>query len=165
MGVGLEFLRIPIHRPAPLFIAQKDVAQAADEFTGDLPQGHPLAGAGRAFDRKRIVVVGVHLSEWLDQQQVDWQPDRPTPVGVAAEQPGGRLGRLDKALDEAPMRRWVVVDMKKDWKAINPHTINEVRRILFLHQAPSPAERTRDLWGHWPRKGVRHSDYCLFTSL
>jgi phosphoserine phosphatase len=28
------------------------------------------------------------------------------------------FGKLDKALDEAPKRGWVVVDMKKDWKKI-----------------------------------------------
>jgi phosphoglycolate phosphatase-like HAD superfamily hydrolase len=30
------------------------------------------------------------------------------------------VGRLDKALDEAPQRGWVVVDMKNDWKQIFP---------------------------------------------
>ncbi len=30
------------------------------------------------------------------------------------------VGRLDKALDEAPRRGWLVVDMKKDWKVIYP---------------------------------------------
>jgi hypothetical protein len=30
------------------------------------------------------------------------------------------IGRLDAALDEAPTRGWVVVDMKQDWKAIFP---------------------------------------------
>jgi len=29
-----------------------------------------------------------------------------------------RVGRLDKALDEAARRGWVVVDMKGDWKTI-----------------------------------------------
>ena len=28
------------------------------------------------------------------------------------------FGRLDKALDVAPMNHWLVVDMKKDWKRI-----------------------------------------------
>jgi hypothetical protein len=31
-----------------------------------------------------------------------------------------RIGRLDKALDEAPKRGWLVVDMKNDWKKIYP---------------------------------------------
>jgi phosphoserine phosphatase len=30
------------------------------------------------------------------------------------------IGKLDKALDEATARKWVVVDMKKDWKVIYP---------------------------------------------
>ena len=30
------------------------------------------------------------------------------------------IGRLDQALDEAPQRGWVVVDMKTDWEAIFP---------------------------------------------
>ncbi len=30
------------------------------------------------------------------------------------------VGRLDKALDEAPQRGWTVVDMKRDWKVIHP---------------------------------------------
>ena len=30
------------------------------------------------------------------------------------------VGRLDKALDEAPRRGWLVVDMKTDWKVIYP---------------------------------------------
>jgi phosphoglycolate phosphatase-like HAD superfamily hydrolase len=32
------------------------------------------------------------------------------------------VGRLDKALDEAGSRGWIVVDMKKDWKTIFPQT-------------------------------------------
>ena len=39
----------------------------------------------------------------------EWAYDRQSPIG-----------RLDKALDEAPQRGWVVVDMKRDWKAIYP---------------------------------------------
>ena len=31
-----------------------------------------------------------------------------------------RAGKRDKALDEAAVRKWVVVDMKQDWRAIYP---------------------------------------------
>lgn len=31
-----------------------------------------------------------------------------------------KVGKLDKALDEAPRRGWLVVDIKKDWKTIYP---------------------------------------------
>ena len=30
------------------------------------------------------------------------------------------VGKLDKALDEASAKGWIVVDMKKDWKNIFP---------------------------------------------
>lgn len=33
------------------------------------------------------------------------------------------VGKLDKALDEAPRRGWVVVDMKKDWNVIYPFEV------------------------------------------
>ena len=33
------------------------------------------------------------------------------------------IGRLDKALDEAQTKGWVVVDMKKDWKVIFPFQV------------------------------------------
>ncbi|MCB4767403.1 haloacid dehalogenase-like hydrolase [Ancylobacter sp. Lp-2] len=39
----------------------------------------------------------------------EWAYDRNSPVG-----------RLDKALDEAPARGWLVVDMKNDWNVIYP---------------------------------------------
>ena len=32
-----------------------------------------------------------------------------------------RIGRLDKALDEAKKRGWTVVDMKADWKTVFPN--------------------------------------------
>jgi hypothetical protein len=32
------------------------------------------------------------------------------------------FGKLDKALDEAPKRGWVVLDMKNDWKVIHPES-------------------------------------------
>lgn len=39
----------------------------------------------------------------------EWAYDRVSPVG-----------KLDKALDEAPRRGWTVVDMKADWKVVYP---------------------------------------------
>ncbi|MCA9091960.1 MAG: haloacid dehalogenase-like hydrolase [Planctomycetaceae bacterium] len=39
----------------------------------------------------------------------EWEYDRKSPIG-----------RLDKALDEAPKRGWVIVNMKQDWKVIYP---------------------------------------------
>ena len=30
------------------------------------------------------------------------------------------IGHLDKALDEAARKKWLVVDMKRDWKVVYP---------------------------------------------
>jgi hypothetical protein len=30
------------------------------------------------------------------------------------------LGRLDKGLDEAPRRGWLLIDMARDWKRVYP---------------------------------------------
>ena len=38
----------------------------------------------------------------------------------AAYDRASHFGKLDKALDDAPARGWVVVDMKKDWKRVFP---------------------------------------------
>ena len=32
-----------------------------------------------------------------------------------------KIGKLDKALDEAVVKGWTVVDMKSDWNPIFPH--------------------------------------------
>jgi hypothetical protein len=37
----------------------------------------------------------------------EWEYDRKSPIGS-----------LDKALDEARIRNWTVVDMKKDWNVV-----------------------------------------------
>jgi hypothetical protein len=37
---------------------------------------------------------------------------------------GSHIGTLDKALDEAPQRGWLVVDMKADWNRIYPGSGN-----------------------------------------
>lgn len=38
----------------------------------------------------------------------------------AAYDRSSSIGRLDKALDEAKARNWVVVDMKRDWNKVFP---------------------------------------------
>ena len=51
--------------------------------------------------------VKVEFQEWDDERE--WAYDRESHVG-----------RLDRGLDEAAERGWIVVDMKKDWKTIYP---------------------------------------------
>ena len=57
------------------------------------------AGAGARF------CLLVHHTD----AEREWAYDRDSPIG-----------KLDKAWDEAKKRRWTVVDMKQDWKAVFP---------------------------------------------
>ena len=60
---------------------------------------YATAGAGRRFG------LIVHHTD----AEREWAYDR-----------ASHIGRLERGLDEAPKRGWVVVDMKTDWKVIYP---------------------------------------------
>ncbi len=60
-----------------------------------------------AGDGKRLMVLVHHTDA-----QREWAYDRQS-----------HIGRLDKALDEAQAKGWVVMDMKKDWKVIYPFDV------------------------------------------
>ena len=53
-----------------------------------------LPRAGRAFDLEVVAEVVMELLQRFDQQEVHREPDRPAPVGIAAEQSGARIRRL-----------------------------------------------------------------------
>jgi phosphoglycolate phosphatase-like HAD superfamily hydrolase len=58
-----------------------------------------------AGDGKRLMLLVHHTDA-----EREWAYDR-----------GSHVGRLDKALDEAQVKGWILVDMKKDWKVIYPN--------------------------------------------
>jgi phosphoserine phosphatase len=96
------------------------------DFIDDGP-GKPV-GINRFIGRRPILAFG---NSDGDQQMLEW-----TAAGGGARLMGlvhhtdaerewaydrnSRIGRLDKALDEATARGWVVVDMKQCWKVIYP---------------------------------------------
>src|SRR6266571_3275653 len=79
---------------ATLLITQKDVREPPREFLRHLPQRQFLAGAGRAFYQEIVAIELLIFLERFDQQEIDGEPDRPAPVGIPPEGPGGRLARL-----------------------------------------------------------------------
>jgi phosphoglycolate phosphatase-like HAD superfamily hydrolase len=86
---------IGIHK----FIGRRPV-MAFGNSDGDLEMlQYTTAGRGPRFG------LIVHHTD----AEREWAYDRDSPVG-----------RLDRALDEAPRWGWLVVDMKKDWKVIFP---------------------------------------------
>ena len=89
---------IAIHR----FIGRRPVA-AFGNSDGDLAMlKWTEAGAGTGL------MVYIHHTD----SDREWAYDRES-----------HIGRLDKGLDEANEKGWIVVDMKSDWKYIYPHEL------------------------------------------
>ena len=143
-GGGVEFMRpwtervygIPPEQVVGSSGATKYVLQAPDkpvlvkepkvEFVDDGPG--KAVGINRFIGRRPIFAFG---NSDGDQQMLEW-----TAAGAGARFMGlvhhtdavreyaydrnSPIGRLDKAWDEAVRRKWIVVDMKNDWKVIYP---------------------------------------------
>jgi hypothetical protein len=96
------------------------------DFIDDGP-GKPV-GIAKFIGRRPILAFG---NSDGDQQMLQW-----TGGGTGARFMGlvhhtdstrewrydrqSHIGKLDKALDEATAKKWVVVDMKRDWEVIYP---------------------------------------------
>jgi phosphoglycolate phosphatase-like HAD superfamily hydrolase len=141
-GGGVEFMRVFAERvygiPPEQVVGSSGVTKfeiGADgkpvllkepeiEFIDDGP-GKPV-GINRFIGRRPIFAFGnsdgdLQMLQWTaggdglrfmgivhhNDAEREWAYDRQSPVG-----------RLDKALDEANARGWIVVDMKRDWKTI-----------------------------------------------
>jgi phosphoglycolate phosphatase-like HAD superfamily hydrolase len=142
-GGGVEFMRVWTEKaygiPPEQVVGSSGVTKfqiAADgrpilmkldkvEFVDDGP-GKP-SGINRFIGRRPIFAFG---NSDGDLQMLQW-----TTVGESGARFGGivhhtddereyvydrgsRIGKLDKALDEAGQRGWIVVDMKRDWKKV-----------------------------------------------
>src|SRR2546428_13801993 len=74
--------------PPTRYIGQEDARETRLDESGDLLQVHPPARADGALDAQTVTVEVVIALQRLDQQVVQREPDRPAPVGVAAEKTG-----------------------------------------------------------------------------
>ncbi|HKS09875.1 MAG TPA: HAD family hydrolase [Pyrinomonadaceae bacterium] len=96
------------------------------EFIDDGP-GKPV-GIQRFIGRRPVLAFG---NSDGDQQMLEWTAAGAGPklMGLVHHTDAQRewaydreshIGRLDKALDEARAKKWIVVDMKRDWKVVFP---------------------------------------------
>src|SRR5438128_8339568 len=92
--IGLEFFDASIDRPAAVLVAKEDAGKAARQLAGYIPEIHHPPRARRKLDLKAVSGIVVEFLESLDQQEIDRKPDRPAPVGIAAEQPRSGFGGL-----------------------------------------------------------------------
>jgi len=110
------------------------VKEAKLEFIDDGP-GKPV-GINRFIGRRPIMAFG---NSDGDQQMLEYTTAGTGPrfgllvhhtdeVREVAYDRAGHIGKLDKALDEAAKRHWVVVDMKRDWKVIFPPIATDAAR-------------------------------------
>jgi phosphoglycolate phosphatase-like HAD superfamily hydrolase len=102
------------------------IKEPAVEFIDDGP-GKPV-GINRFIGRRPILAFG---NSDGDLQMLQWTTSGPGPhLGMIVHHTDGvreyaydresHVGKLDKALDEAPKRGWFVVDMKSEWKTVFP---------------------------------------------
>ena len=94
MRIALKLLHRSVKRPPTLIVPEKEPSQPALQLQAHLPQVQAAAGAGRALHLEFVAEEVMELLKRLDDQEVDREPDRTSPVGVAAKQPGLRLRRL-----------------------------------------------------------------------
>ena len=101
----LDFIDDKEGKPVAInkFIGKRPIA-AFGNSDGDLQMLQWTA----AGDGKRLMLY-VHHTD-ADRE---WAYDRES-----------QIGRLDKGLDEANKKGWIVVNMKNDWKCIYPFEIN-----------------------------------------
>jgi len=106
------------------------VRDPALDFLDD-GEGKPVA-IGRSIGRRPIACFGNsdgdrEMLEWATLGRADGRPTlgvivHHTDAGREFAYDRGHVpsGRLDRALDEAPERGWVLADMKRDWKTVFP---------------------------------------------
>jgi phosphoglycolate phosphatase-like HAD superfamily hydrolase len=98
------------------------------DFIDDGP-GKPV-GINKFIGRKPIAAFG---NSDGDQQMLEWVASGKQSLMLIVRHTDGdreyaydrrsAVGKLDKALDEALAKGWIVVDMKEDWKSIFPPAI------------------------------------------
>jgi hypothetical protein len=114
-------LRFEMRDGGPVLLKESEI-----DFVDDGP-GKPV-GIQKFIGRRPVFAFG---NSDGDQQMLEW-----TTAGAGTRFVGlvhhtdaerewaydrlSRIGKLDKALDEATARKWTVVDMKKEWRVIYP---------------------------------------------
>jgi hypothetical protein len=113
--------RYELRDDGPVLLRQPEINFIDDK------EGKPV-GIQEHIGRRPILAAG---NSDGDEQMLEWTTIGRTPtLGLivhhtdaereVAYDRDSHFGKLDKALDDAPSRGWVVVDMKNDWKTVFP---------------------------------------------
>jgi hypothetical protein len=79
---------IPVTGAASLLVSQEEQAEATRKFIGYLLESHESPASRWTFDGEGVPVEGVVAIERLNHEEVNGEPHRSTPVGVASEEIG-----------------------------------------------------------------------------
>ena len=115
------------------------VARRVGDLGRDLEQVQLAARAGRALDLEPVAVVAVQLQQAAQDHQVHREPDRPAPVGVAAEHAGVGLGRqvVDVVLLSAPVEHARLLEMAARDR---PDPVGAEELVLVEHHRQDPPQ-------------------------
>ena len=142
-GGGQEFMRAWV--PAVYGIGPEQIVGSQGELSFQMQNGKPVLvklakvalvddGPGKPVGIQRFIgikpIFAFGNSDG-DQQMLEWtmSGEGARFAGLVHHTDGARewaydrdskIGKLDKALDEATAKDWLVVDMKQDWKVIYP---------------------------------------------
>ena len=120
VGSRLE-VRYEVRDGAPVLVRVPEIDLLDDHA------GKPV-GIHQAIGRRPIAAFG---NSDGDFEMLEWTTSAPGPrLGMIVHHTDGErewaydrsshVGKLSRALDEAPKRGWVLVDMKREWKVIFP---------------------------------------------
>lgn len=91
--VEVERVITAIDASATVIASSKKMLQAVLKFFSDMTQVHVVTRSNRAFNLKALSKKEVVSLQRLDEEEVDTDPDRATPVAVASKQPTVRIAR------------------------------------------------------------------------
>src|SRR6266446_10856339 len=103
-----------VARTTPAGVGKEDAGEARAKFKGDLTEVHHPPRSGGAFDLEAVSIEMVIAFEGLEDEEVYREPDRATPVRVAAEEASSGFAGviIDAVLDSTSVDDIRIILMK-----------------------------------------------------
>src|SRR5579859_6493488 len=92
--IALEQFHVAEYRSAAVGVPKEKPSQSGGEVVGNATERAQPSRASRRFDQELVTVILVEFAQRLDQQEIDREPDRAAPVGIATEERGAGLARF-----------------------------------------------------------------------
>ena len=134
-------------RSAPTCVGEKDARKARAKFKGDLTEVHHAPRSGGAFDLEAVSIEMLVAFKGLEDEEVYREPDRPTPVRVAAKEARGGFAGLivdavfgSTSVDDV----WIIlVKLRNGAQPVRREEFIFIKHV-FEHSFQSRARRDRE---------------------